>query len=302
MSETIRNRALGAFIGLAVGDALGTTLEFEARDAKAPVYDMVGGGPFDLLPGEWTDDTSMALCLADSLIACGGLNERDLMERFGRWYQAGENSCTGGCFDIGVTTRDALDHFRRTDDPLAGPTDVRTAGNGSIMRLAPVVLRYWKDPERLRDVSRRQSYTTHGADEAVDACDALATVLASLIAGKPLRDVLSASYGPFCLGVQTVMDGSYRGKARSAIRSSGYVIHTLEAALWCVSETTTFRDAVLLAVNLGDDADTVGAVTGQIAGAAYGVSAVPEEWFNRLAWNDRIVETAQQLYEASIKA
>ncbi len=204
MSEAIRNRALGAFIGLAVGDALGTTLEFEARDAKAPVYDMVGGGPFDLLPGQWTDDTSMALCLGDSLIACGGLNERDLMERFCRWYQAGENSCTGGCFDIGITTRDALDHFRRTEDPLAGPTDARTAGNGSIMRLAPMALRYWNELERLRDVSRRQSYTTHGADEAVDACDALATVLASLIAGKPLRDVLAGSYGAYCPGVQTV--------------------------------------------------------------------------------------------------
>lgn len=302
MSETIRNRALGAFIGLAVGDALGTTLEFEARDAKAPVYDMVGGGPFDLLPGQWTDDTSMALCLADSLIACDGLNERDLMERFCRWYRVGENSCTGGCFDIGVTTREALELFRRTDDPLAGPTDARTAGNGSIMRLAPVVLRHWNDTERLRDVSRRQSYTTHGADEAVDACDALATVLASLIAGKPLRVVLAGSHGAYCSGVQTVMNGSYRGKARSAIRSSGYVVHTLEAALWCVSETTTFRDAVLLAVNLGEDADTVGAVTGQIAGAAYGASSIPEEWFNRLAWNDRMVETAQQLYEASIRA
>ncbi|MGE8131362.1 ADP-ribosylglycohydrolase family protein [Methylobacterium sp. NPDC080182] len=301
MSETIRNRALGAFIGLAVGDALGTTLEFEARDAKPPVYDMAGGGPFDLLPGQWTDDTSMALCLADSLIACGGLNERDLMERFCRWYQAGENSCTGGCFDIGVTTREALEQFRRTGDPLGGPTDARTAGNGSIMRLAPVALRYWNDAECLSEASQRQSYATHGADEAVDACDALGSVLASLIAGKPLRDVLSASYGPFCPGVQTVMNGSYQGKARSAIRSSGYVIHTLEAALWCVSETTTFRDAVLLAVNLGDDADTVGAVTGQIAGAAYGVSAVPEEWFNRLAWNDRLVENAQQLYEASLK-
>lgn len=302
MSETIRNRALGAFIGLAVGDALGTTLEFEARDAKPPVYDMVGGGPFDLLPGQWTDDTSMALCLADSLIACGNLNERDLMERFCRWYQAGENSCTGGCFDIGVTTREALEQFRLTGDPLAGPLNARTAGNGSIMRLAPVVLRYWNDPECLSEASQRQSYTTHGADEAVDACDAMATVLASLIAGKPLGDVLSASYGPFCSGVHTVMNGSYRGKSRSVIRSSGYVIHTLEAALWCVSETTTFKGAVLLAVNLGDDADTVGAVTGQIAGAAYGVSAVPEEWFNRLAWNDRLVEIAQQLYEASIKA
>ncbi len=138
----------------------------------------------------------MALCLADSLIACGGLNERDLMERFTRWYLDGENSCTGACFDIGITTRNAIEQFRRTGDPIAGPTDARTAGNGSIMRLAPVALRYWNDPEPLREVSRRQSYTTHGATEAVDACEALATVLASLIEGKPLAGVLSGSYGP----------------------------------------------------------------------------------------------------------
>ena len=296
MSEAIRDRAIGAFIGLAVGDAIGTTLEFEDRDAKPPVYDMVGGGPFDLLPGQWTDDTSMALCLADSLIACDGLDEHDLMERFCRWYEKGENSSTGECFDIGITTRQALEQYRRTGDPIAGPTDARTGGNGSIMRLAPVASRYWNDPERLRDVSRRQSYTTHGADEPVDACDALATVLASLIEGKPLRDVLSASYGPFCPGVQAIMDGSYRGKARSAIRSSGYVIHTLEAALWCVSKTTTFRDAVLLAVNLADDADTVGAVTGEIAGAAYGLSAIPQKWFDRLALNERLVDSSKRLY------
>ncbi|MGU3329458.1 ADP-ribosylglycohydrolase family protein [Methylobacterium mesophilicum] len=299
MSEAIRDRAIGAFIGLAVGDAIGTTLEFEARDAKPPVYDMWGGGPFDLIAGEWTDDTSMALCLADSLIACDGLDERDLMERFCRWHDSGENSSTGACFDIGITTRQALEQFRQTDDPIAGPTDDRTGGNGSIMRLAPVAIRYWNDPEHLRDAARRQSYVTHGATETVDACDALATVLASLIRGKPLTDVLSASYGPFCPGVQAIMEGSYRGKARSEIRSSGYVIHTLEASIWCLSETTTFRDAVLLAVNLGDDADTVGAVTGQLAGAAYGLAAIPQEWVSRLAWNERLVQISERLCAAS---
>lgn len=301
MSDAVRDRALGAFIGLAVGDALGTALEFETRDAKPPVTDMVGGGPFNLRPGHWTDDTAMALCLADSLIACGELDERDLMERFCRWYLDGENSSTGTCFDIGITTRNAIEQFRWTGDPIAGPTDGRTAGNGSIMRLAPCAIRYHNDPERLRDVARRQSYVTHGAVEAVDACEAMATVLASLIQGEPLTDVLSGSYGPFCPGVQAVIGGSYHGKARNDIRSSGYVIHTLESALWCVSETTTFREAVLLAVNLGDDADTVGAVTGQIAGAAYGMSAIPREWFNRLAWNELLVGLADKLFHASIE-
>ncbi|MGH1573133.1 ADP-ribosylglycohydrolase family protein [Methylobacterium sp. P31] len=301
MSEAIRDHALGALIGLAVGDALGTTLEFQGRDTKPPVYDIVGGGPFDLKPGQWTDDTSVALCLADSLIACNGLNERDLMERFCRWYEAGENSCTGACFDIGITTRSALEQFRLTGDPIAGPTDAKTGGNGSVMRLAPAVLRYWNSPESLKDVSRRQSYVTHGAVEAVDSCEALATVLAALIAGKPLTDVLSGTHGPFSGGVQAVMNGTWREKARSEIRSSGYVLHTLEAAMWAVSETTSFRDAVLLAVNLGNDADTVGAVTGQVAGAAYGLSAIPEEWFDRLAWNDRLTEVAEQLYVAGLE-
>lgn len=300
MSEAVRDRALGAFIGLAVGDALGTTLEFETRDAKPPVNDMVGGGPFSLKAGEWTDDTAMALCLADSLVACDGLDERDLMERFCRWYELGENSCTGSCFDIGITTRKALESFRRTDNPVAGPVDPRTAGNGSIMRLAPVALRFWNNNDRLKDAARRQSYTTHGAEESVDGCDALAMVLASFIGGKPVSDVLSASYGPFCPRVQAIMDGSWRGKERGDIRSSGYVIDSLESAFWCLSETTTFRDAVLLAVNLGDDADTVGAITGQLAGAAYGVSSVPEEWFARLAWNARLATTAERLFEASI--
>ncbi|WP_345820599.1 ADP-ribosylglycohydrolase family protein [Methylobacterium fujisawaense] len=300
MSEAVRDRALGAFLGLAVGDALGTTLEFETRDTKPPVTDMVGGGPFNLNAGQWTDDTAMSLCLADSLLACDGLDERDLMERFCRWYELGENSCTGSCFDIGITTRKALESFRRTDNPVAGPVDPRTAGNGSIMRLAPVALRFGNDNDRLKDAARRQSYVTHGADESVDGCDALAVVLASLIGGKPLSDVLSASYGPFCPGIQAIIDGSWRGRARSDIRSSGYVIDSLESALWCVAETSNFRDAVLLAVNLGDDADTVGAITGQIAGAAYGLSSIPEEWFARLAWNARLATTAEQLFKASV--
>ena len=138
------DRALGCLFGLAVGDALGTTLEFATRDARPHLTDMVGGGPFGLRPGEWTDDTSMALCLADCLIACGELDQGDLMERFVRWWQEGENSHSGRCFDIGTTTQRALQRFIETGDPVAGATDPGTAGNGSVMRLAPVALR-WAD-------------------------------------------------------------------------------------------------------------------------------------------------------------
>jgi ADP-ribosyl-[dinitrogen reductase] hydrolase len=140
----VRDRAAGALVGLAVGDALGTALEFSERDTDAPLTGMVGGGPFGLRPGEWTDDTAMALCLADSLLARRGLDQRDLIARFVRWWRAGENSCTGTCFDIGGTTRRALAVFERTGNPVAGSTNPQSAGNGSLMRLAPVAI-YWHD-------------------------------------------------------------------------------------------------------------------------------------------------------------
>ncbi|UGB26067.1 ADP-ribosylglycohydrolase family protein [Methylorubrum sp. B1-46] len=299
--DAIKDRALGALVGLAVGDAIGTTVEFEPRGSFDPVTDMSGGGPFDLRPGQWTDDTSMALCLADSLIACGGLDERDLLERFCRWFREGENSVTGRCFDIGNVTATALTYFEQTGDVRAGPTNRMTAGNGSLMRLSPVAIRYWNDPDGLRNAARRQSYTTHGAQEAVDACEAFSAILASAIQGKPLTDVLSASCGhPLCDGVQAIIEGSWRGKHRDGIRSSGYVLHSLEAALWCVGSSGSFSEAVLKAVNLGDDADTTAATVGQLAGSYYGLSGIPERWRKRLAWNDRIEGLADRLFTESL--
>jgi ADP-ribosyl-[dinitrogen reductase] hydrolase len=144
--DPITGRGLGCLLGLAVGDAVGTTLEFSRRDERPPLTDMVGGGPFRLAPGEWTDDTSVALCLADSIIGCGGIDQCDLMDRFVPWWRDGENSHNGRCFDIGITTRHALARFERTGDPLAGSVDPGTAGNGSVMRLAPVALRWCADP------------------------------------------------------------------------------------------------------------------------------------------------------------
>ncbi|GJE75510.1 ADP-ribosylglycohydrolase family protein [Methylorubrum suomiense] len=299
--DTIRDRALGALVGLAVGDAIGTTVEFQQRGTFDPITDMVGGGPFDLKAGEWTDDTSTALCLADSLIAHDGLDERDLLERFCRWFRDGENSVTGHCFDIGNVTATALTRFEQIGDIHAGPTDKMTAGNGSLMRLSPISLRYWTDPDRLRDAARRQSYTTHGAHEAVDACEAFSTILAAAIQGKPLTDVLSPSYDhPLCDGVQAIINGSWKGKHRDAIRSSGYVLHSLEAALWCMGSSGNFSGAVLKAVNLGDDADTTAAITGQLAGAFYGLSGIPERWRQMLAWNDRIEGLADRLFTESL--
>jgi ADP-ribosyl-[dinitrogen reductase] hydrolase len=292
------DRALGCLVGLAIGDALGTTLEFTQRDVKPPITDLVGGGPFRLRPGEWTDDTSMALCLADSLIACGGLDQRDLMQRFVRWWRKGENSHNGRCFDIGITTREALARFVRTNKPMAGSTDPNAAGNGSIMRLAPVALRWVYEPEHAFAAARAQSATTHGAPAAVEGCALLAEILLEAMATGDKQTTLRprSSVVPI---IAAVAQGSWRGKDRSAISSSGYVVHTLEAALWCVDRAGDFAEAVVLAANLADDADTVAAVTGQIAGALWGRSGIPAHWLDRLAWREEIERKGRQLLELS---
>lgn len=299
-AHSIRGRAVGALLGLAVGDAVGTTLEFCSRDAQARLEDMVGGGPFDLPLGAWTDDTAMALALAESLAICETLDCRDLMDRFVKWWQNGDYSCTGHCFDIGITTRQALDRYLWTGEPLAGSNDPQTAGNGSLMRLAPVAVRFWRDRTRLISIAADQSRTTHGAEEAVDACRAFAELLGEAIAGSPRTDLLAPRRFEGAPAVAQVMAGSWRGRARDTIRSSGYVVHTLEAAIWSVARTADFRSAVLLAANLADDADTVAAVTGQLAGALYGLSGIPDRWLDRVAWKDRLLETARRLLSASL--
>lgn len=301
-SHAMRDRSRGTLLGLAVGDAIGTTLEFSRRDTKPPVADLVGGGPFGLKPGEWTDDTAMALALADSLAEHADLDETDLMQRFARWWRAGDYSCTGRCFDIGITTRQALAKFERDGDPIAGSTDPNSAGNGSLMRLAPVAIRHWRDRERTASIAARQSRTTHGAAEAVDACVGYAQLLADAISGKSKADVLSRERTIGSRAIADILRGSWRGKRRDQIKSSGYVAHSLEAALWCVARTSDFRSAVLLAANLGDDADTVAAITSQLAGAIYGANGIPAAWLEQLAWRDRLQAAADALIDAGAAA
>jgi ADP-ribosyl-[dinitrogen reductase] hydrolase len=180
LNGDISGRYRGCLLGLAVGDALGTPLEFKPPGSFTPITDMIGGGPFNLKPGQWTDDTSMALCLAESLIECRGFNPKDQMERYVRWWKEGHLSSTGACFDIGNTTRAALSAFLKTGNPLSGPTDPRSAGNGSLMHLAPVPMFYAKDPREAIEKSGQSPRTTHGAPAAVDAC----RYLGALIVGE----------------------------------------------------------------------------------------------------------------------
>ena len=293
------DRAKGALVGLALGDALGTTLEFAGRDTKPPVTDLVGGGPFGLAAGEWTDDTSMALCLAESLLERGLLDVQDLMERFLRWYEEGHNSVTGKCFDIGGATKAALHSFSDTREPLSGSTDPQSAGNGSLMRLSPVAIRWWHDRSGATAAARLQSRTTHGAAQAVEACALYAELLIEAIAGTPKETVLRARVWSGDAQIAEVAAGSWRARERGDISSSGYVLHTLEAALWCVDRSESIEDALVLAANLADDADTVAAVTGQLAGALWGMSGAPPGWLDKLAWRERLEALATGLFEAA---
>lgn len=294
------DRAVGSLVGLAVGDALGTTLEFTSRDSYEHIADIVGGGPFGLKAGEWTDDTSMALCLADSLVERRGLDPADLMERFRRWRDEGYNSVNGRCFDIGIATRAAIDRYIATGDPLAGATDANSAGNGCIMRLAPVPIFYASNAAAAEIAALLQSRTTHAATECLNSCIVMTRILVALVNGQVWQEAINLD--PSGLGsshVRAIAAGRWRGKDRSQIKSSGYVIDTLEAALWAVDTTDNFASALRLAVNLGGDADTVGAVTGQFAGARYGLSGIPASWRQTLAWHDRIVALAQALVRGS---
>ena len=295
--EAIANRAQGALLGLAIGDAVGTTLEFEARDANPLLTDMVGGGPFRLKPGEWTDDTAMALALADSLLAKSELYPADLMTRFVQWMDEGAYSCTGNCFDIGTATRQALSRWKTSGDPIAGSTDPNTAGNGSLMRLAPVAIRFFDDRAKLRDTAALQSKTTHAAKEAIDACVVYAEMLADAIEGKKRSEVLRSRDGAFTDAISKIVAGSWRAKPRARINSSGYVCHSLEAALWSVARSGTYKQAVLTAANLGDDADTTAAIAGQLAGALHGVTGMPRDWVDKVAWSARIRGMASGLLE-----
>ncbi len=302
---TTLDRYRGCLLGLAAGDALGTTLEFQEPGEFTPLTDMVGGGPFNLKPGEWTDDTSMALCLAESLITQRDFDPIHQLETYVRWWRQGHLSVKGRCFDIGITTAGALQRFERHQQQYPGSTDSDTAGNGSLMRLAPAPLAFAGNPERAIRLAGDSSRTTHGAVECVDACRYFAGLLLAAIAGLSKTEILNNDYepavksvlqNPLAPKVLAIASGSFKVKEPPQIRGSGYMIHTLEAALWAFHKTDNFRDGALKVVNLGEDADTTGAVFGQIAGAYYGVEGIPAEWRENLAMRELIEQRAAELY------
>jgi len=300
MPISLSDRFRGCLLGLACGDAVGTTVEFMPRESFTPVTDMTGGGPFNLQPGQWTDDTSMALCLAESLLHKGGFYAADQMERYLNWWTSGYLSSTGECFDIGLTVRQALTDFQRNGDPFAGSTDRYSAGNGSMMRLAPVVLFYFPDTHRIQTFAADSSRTTHAAPEAVECCLVLSEIIANALRGTPKAQMLQVQSSSLVEPkVIAIAQGLYREKERADIVGSGYAVASLEAALWCFHHTGSYAEAVLAATNLGDDADTTAAIVGQVAGAYYGVQGIPEDWLTKLWMREHIQTVADELMRVS---
>ena len=302
---SVSSRVAGSLLGLAVGDALGTTLEFTPPGRVTPVRDMVGGGPFNLAPGQWTDDTSMALCLGESLVARGGHDPEDQMRRYLDWFERGTNSVTGTCFDIGATVSGALVRFRRTGDPVAGDPSPQAAGNGALMRLAPAVLYHRRDPALALRAAVGSTLTTHGAPQALAASDLFGRMLLAVLDGASKEEVLAVG-----------ADGAFRAPdqrgspyhpdvarvARDGGRTDptdysggGYVVDALRIALHAFRHTGSFEEGALLAVNRGGDADTNGAIYGQLAGAWYGLEGIPDRWLAKLAWRDRLLQLAGSL-------
>lgn len=297
----------GCLLGLAAGDALGTTLEFRSPGTFEPISDIVGGGPFRLKAGEWTDDTSMALCLAESLIEKNGFDAIDQLQRYTRWSNEGYLSSNGRCFDIGNTVSTALRIFSNIQIEYPGPDDEWSAGNGSLMRLAPIPMFYKDNPEDAIHYAELSSKTTHGNHQAIDACRFYTGLVIGALRGESKNKILDSRYCP--IGdywsahrlekhIDEIAAGSFKKKNPPEIKGTGYVVKSMEAALWAFYHSSNFKDGCLMAVNLGDDSDTTGAIYGQLAGAFYGIESIPIDWSEKLAKRDLIEKMALKLFNS----
>ncbi|MFD2783918.1 ADP-ribosylglycohydrolase family protein [Hymenobacter rubripertinctus] len=296
-----------ALLGLAVGDALGVPVEFQSRAARRldPVVTMREYGTHHQPAGTWSDDASLTFCLAQAL--ADGFTVGTVAEYCRRWYYGNLWRPHGLVFDIGITTREALSRLQADDNLiLAGGTDEYSNGNGALMRILPLAFYQIDAPlaerfQLIRDVSA----ITHGHIRSAVACLLYLEVARYLRAGRPP----TAAYAAMCQQApaqlhelhipaseanhfERILSGRLPDVAAAAIDSGGYVMHTLEASLWCLLRYETYAETVLAAVNLGDDTDTTGAVTGGLAGLYYGESAIPPEWRAVLARRADIEELA----------
>ena len=305
---TFLSRARGALVGLAVGDALGTTNEFQPAGSFEPISDMVGGGVFRLEPGQWTDDTSMALCLADSLLALNRYDSYDVMERYDRWRKDGYRSSTGTCFDIGNQVMRSLWDFHENPRIPKGAPRSTSAGNGAIMRLAPVVIAGFEERE-IREIvvtAGLSARETHYSVEAEAATEVFAALLVGALLGWAPEHIMNvgwASTGPaFDEMAARVISDDPAERASWESETSGYIVHGLRLAVHGLLDFPSFKDATLAIANLGGDADTNAAIYGQLGGAFYGIEAIPASWRSTLYQGEEIDALARALVDLHLEA
>ena len=302
----MKNRFEGTLLGLAIGDALGAPVEFNKPDNFIPVNDFVGGGTFNLNPGEFTDDTSLALCLAESLSRCKGFDAKDQMETYWKWFVDGHLSVGEKAVGVGQTTMRAILTFKKTGEPFSAVTNPRSAGNGSIMRLAPVPLYFSDDAVLAVKMSGESSRTTHPLQITIDACKYFGGLIWGALNGVDKKELLSGYYSPvngyfddneMSEELRPVAEGSFKIKNPPEIIGAGYVVQSLEAALWAFYNSDSYEEGVLKAVNLGNDADTTGAICGQLAGAYYGLDGIPDRFKDKIVMKELILSYAEGLYD-----
>ncbi|RYD71075.1 MAG: ADP-ribosylglycohydrolase family protein [Verrucomicrobiaceae bacterium] len=312
-SSTERTR--GALWGALTGDALGVPVEFQSREAvkRNPVTGMRGFGTHNQPAGTWSDDSSLLLCSTESLVESGGFDGRDMGERFVRWEAQAYWTPHGRVFDIGIATSQALSRIANgVPAEAAGGADEFSNGNGSLMRILPVALWFATSPTAtLLDAVHRASSLTHRHPRSQMACGLYALLVRELLLGQPPEAALQRALFNFAAAYdeppylaerphfQQLEVGHLSELPESAVASSGYVMHTLTASIWCLFTSSSFEETVLRAVNLGSDTDTTGCVAGGLAGLLYGVSSIPAEWLGLLARRnevkglfDRFVESA----------
>ena len=299
------SRIQGGIFGVAIGDALGVPIEFRKRNTFEKVTDFQYCQTFKLNPGEWSDDTSMTLCLAHSLITQKGFNLKNQTEQYIKWFLDGFMSHNGKAIGIGYTTLLSLTLYIKTKKIYTILTDEKYSGNGSLMRVLPVILFFAHDIEKAVYYSGESSKNTHGSQIAIDACRYFAYIICKIIHGTTKEEIKSKEFKqqtidffnkkPLHKKVEKIIEGEYFEKNTDEIKSTGYVVDTLESALWSFITTDNFETALLKAVNLGDDADTVGSITGQIAGVYYGYNQIPNRWTKNIAKKEWLKSISHKL-------
>ena len=296
-ARNVRERFHGAMLGLAVGDALAAATQYRKPATFAPVGDLLGGGPFDLPRGGWSDDTSLALCLAESLVESHGFNPRDQVERYMRWQSEGYLSATGQCVGITASTARALAMAKWRRQLFSGSHDPTQLDPEVLSRVAPVVMFFFASGPDAVHYASEQARTTCQSAPAVEACRLFGAMLHTALSGQAKEAVLSPRPDLLDAGTLRTNVGALYGAPAvpNVTPRAGDVVEALEAALWAFRTTDNFRDGILRAANLGANSDVAAAAFGQLAGAHYGVGAIPGTWRNSLLGKDLIEGLADRL-------